>query len=78
MARSVANFHKSSEEALEVKDVHSLQQNGTISPAMRNSMLSSQQELQQNINHQHRSQQVFELPQRMNNPSDMSIEREIG
>ena len=42
MARSVANFHKSSEEALEVKDVHSLQQNGTISPAMRNSMLSSQ------------------------------------
>ena len=41
MARSVANFQKSQED-LDVKDINSLP-NGSISPGMRNSMLSSQE-----------------------------------
>ena len=50
-----------------MKDIHS-----SISPPMRNSMLSSQQEMPQ----RNQSQQVFELPARMNAPSEMSHERE--
>jgi len=77
MAKSVANFQKSQED-FEIKEVYSQHYlNGsTISPPMRNSMLSSQQELQPLRNNQ--SQQAFELPFRMNAPSELSQEREHG
>ena len=62
MARSVANLHKSHEEIE--------QQNLTSSPLMRNSYNEGA-----NSSKQNQSQQAFEVPYRMNVPSELSQER---
>lgn len=77
MARSVANIQKSHEDFEEKEALsHYNGVNGSVSPNLRGSMLSSNQHFSQMQPARNASHQTLDIQSRMNLPTDNSYERD--